>query len=90
MKNHQQRHAEMYNQAPTHTHTHTQNDELQWMLVFKQIGMKNYTDHRLAMHSFLGHGSHLFWLVRSRQQYNMEGTNQRQCFGKKKKLFVSL
>lgn len=59
MKNHQQRCAEIYIHKQGHTQnphplTHTENDELQWVLVFKQIGMKDCSDHRLAMHFFFG------------------------------------
>lgn len=34
--------------AQTHIFTNTGNDELQRILVCKQIGMRNYIDHRLA------------------------------------------
>lgn len=46
----------IHTQAWTHTNphplSHTENDELQWVLVCKQIGMKDCSDHRLAMHCF--------------------------------------
>ena len=65
-------HTHKHGHTPTHihSHTHTENDKLQRVLVFKQIGMKDCSDHRLAMHFFWGggHVSHLFWRVRSRQQ----------------------
>lgn len=69
----------------TPINTQAEDDELQLMVLFKQIGMKNYTDHCLAMHIFLGHGSHLFRLVRSRQQQH-EGNKPESVFWQERRL----